>query len=132
MIGWNGLVIIFENRHYLWELRKNGVVTILQLSLIQPQSHVRILIYRTWAIVRASKIQKNQAIKTFKCKCFKMVNVLLTHPSASISTITTTIEKALYSEEVVDILAFLSRRQFNKTFSSVIHKYTHCLSAYKQ
>ena len=33
-----------------WELQDNGVVKNLQILTLQPQSHVRIFIYRKWAI----------------------------------------------------------------------------------
>ena len=46
-----------------WGLRDNGVVNNLQLSLMKPRSHARILVYRKWAIVRASCLRYQPPLK---------------------------------------------------------------------
>ena len=44
------LVWVFLCIILFWELRDNGVVKNLQFLTLKPRSHLRILIYRTWAI----------------------------------------------------------------------------------
>ena len=55
-LGFFVLIILF------WELRDNGVVKKFAILTLKPRSHVRILIYRTWAI--REKIRMNTTRKT--------------------------------------------------------------------